>query len=129
MYVLDCRVFPCKGNSIILRLKSSFILQLRVLPSSCLPGHEDWVYSVRWQPSPADHTLCLLSASMDKTMTLWQPDPASGVWLEQVSTYAVSSLCVMHHSYILLFDLRFVLEKWAGTLLGSMEGCLDPRGT
>lgn len=56
----------------------------------CLPlGHEDWMYSVRWypyvtEPLPGHQPLSLLSASMDKTMVLWQPDPSSGVWLEQV---------------------------------------------
>ena len=30
--------------------------------------------------------LRLLSASMDKTMILWQPDADTGVWLEQVRT-------------------------------------------
>ena len=53
-------------------------------------GHEDWVYSARWHPFVMDPSgkgrqpLCLLSTSMDKTMVLWQPDSASGVWLEQV---------------------------------------------
>ncbi|KAG2465223.1 ELP2 protein, partial [Polypterus senegalus] len=28
--------------------------------------------------------MCLLSASMDKTMILWAPDEESGVWLEQI---------------------------------------------
>lgn len=28
--------------------------------------------------------MCLLSASMDKTMLLWAPDPETGVWIEQV---------------------------------------------
>lgn len=54
-----------------------------------LYGHDDWVYSCQWCPlheTPSGHTqpLCLLSASMDKTMILWKPD-TSGVWLEQVS--------------------------------------------
>ena len=31
------------------------------------------------------HPLRLLSASMDKTMILWQPDTNSSVWVEQVS--------------------------------------------
>ena len=60
----------------------------------CL-GHDDWVYGVCWWPrnschgtdqsdrSSADH-LQLLSCSMDKTIILWQPDPSSGVWLEEV---------------------------------------------
>ena len=28
--------------------------------------------------------LCLLSASMDKTLIIWGPDPDTGVWVEQV---------------------------------------------
>ena len=51
-------------------------------------GHEDWVYSVQWEPLQMEPTitqpLCLLSASMDKTMLLWKPDPSSGVWVEHV---------------------------------------------
>ena len=62
-----------------------------------LIGHEDWIYSIQWQPAevvtPATGStsppvcrqpMCLLSASMDKMMLLWRPDPASGVWVEQV---------------------------------------------
>ena len=76
-----------------------------------LIGHEDWVHTVAWQPTPlpmllgsmmsghvhnendigeprpavSEHTarrpspLCLLSASMDRTMCLWRPDAATGV--------------------------------------------------
>lgn len=45
-----------------------------------LIGHEDWVHSVSWQPQPAGSCgrACLLSASMDRTMAVWRPDPASG---------------------------------------------------
>lgn len=35
--------------------------------------------------SPVGGSVALLSASMDKTMILWGPEEASGVWLEQVS--------------------------------------------
>ena len=49
-------------------------------------GHEDWVHSVAWQPprsrgpagGPAEQPLCVLSASMDRTMMMWRPDPAQG---------------------------------------------------
>ena len=52
-----------------------------------LIGHEDWVHSVAWQPGTApsqqpgtalSQRPCLLSASMDRTMALWRPDPATG---------------------------------------------------
>ena len=49
-------------------------------------GHEDWVHSVAWQPpltrsdgSAVEQPLCVLSASMDRTMMLWRPDPGVGV--------------------------------------------------
>lgn len=50
-----------------------------------LVGHEDWVHSVAWQPpgvsrdGAAKQPLCVLSASMDRTMMLWRPDAATGV--------------------------------------------------
>ncbi|TSK31449.1 Elongator complex protein 2 [Bagarius yarrelli] len=54
-----------------------------------LAGHENWVYGIHWQPSfsrgsTAEQPLSLLSASMDKTMIVWGPEEASGVWVEQV---------------------------------------------
>ncbi|KAM5158488.1 elongator complex protein 2 isoform 2-T2 [Mantella aurantiaca] len=53
-----------------------------------LAGHENSVYAVHWQPSfrkdgSIVQPMSLLSASMDKTMILWEPDEESGVWLEQ----------------------------------------------
>ncbi|OWF40684.1 Elongator complex protein 2 [Mizuhopecten yessoensis] len=56
---------------------------------SVLSGHENWIYSVRWQPpkitdSGYQQPMRLLSASMDKTMILWKPDQDTGVWVEEV---------------------------------------------
>ncbi|XP_009075425.1 PREDICTED: elongator complex protein 2-like, partial [Acanthisitta chloris] len=56
---------------------------------SVLAGHENWVYAVHWQPSISkdgsmQQPMRILSASMDKTMIIWEPDKESGVWLEQV---------------------------------------------
>jgi WD40 repeat protein len=50
---------------------------------STLLGHEDWVHSVAWAP----HSGCggqgfqLLSASMDRTMMIWEHDGDSGLWM------------------------------------------------
>lgn len=56
---------------------------------SILYGHDDWVYSVRWHPTiekqGVEHQpMALLSASMDRSMAIWRPDPETGVWLNDV---------------------------------------------
>lgn len=45
------------------------------------------MYGVAWHPpelrdNKKHQPMCLLSASMDKTMIIWKPDTASGVWLD-----------------------------------------------
>lgn len=37
--------------------------------------------------------MALLSASMDKTLIVWTPDEASGVWLEKVIKYTAMLQC------------------------------------
>ncbi|PIN23701.1 RNA polymerase II elongator complex, subunit ELP2, WD repeat superfamily [Handroanthus impetiginosus] len=65
---------------------------------SLLIGHEDWVYSVEWQPpqsSSIDGIECyqpqsILSASMDKTMMIWQPEKTTGIWMNMVTVGELS---------------------------------------
>lgn len=63
---------------------------------SLLVGHEDWVYSVEWQPpSLINGTNChqpmsILSASMDKTMMIWRPEKTTGIWLNVVTVGELS---------------------------------------
>ncbi|KAH7431518.1 hypothetical protein KP509_08G053100 [Ceratopteris richardii] len=61
---------------------------------SLLTGHDDWVYSVKWQPPSLKsgiedaeilQKLSILSASMDRTMMIWCPDPSTGLWLNEVA--------------------------------------------
>ncbi|KKK13282.1 hypothetical protein ARAM_003129 [Aspergillus rambellii] len=42
-------------------------------------GNEDWVYTTAWNPNPERQQL--LTASADNTLTIWEQDPVSGVWL------------------------------------------------
>ncbi len=44
-----------------------------------LVGHEDWIYTARWNPSA--NSLQLLTASADNSLTIWEPDPTSGIWV------------------------------------------------
>lgn len=67
----------------------------QVCLESLLVGHEDWVYSVRWQPpqetvdghknGTCGQSMCVLSASMDRTMMIWRPDSKSGIWMNVVT--------------------------------------------
>lgn len=65
---------------------------------SLLIGHEDWVYSVEWQP-PLGITVdgndwyqpqSILSASMDKTMMIWRPERTTGIWVNAVTVGELS---------------------------------------
>ncbi|KAG9132132.1 hypothetical protein Leryth_025335 [Lithospermum erythrorhizon] len=60
---------------------------------SLIIGHEDWVYSVEWQPPMTSSVegneyyqpQSILSASMDKTMMVWQPEKTTGIWINVVT--------------------------------------------
>ena len=98
-----------------------------------LIGHEDWLHSICWRPQPATAaasgrevgtravpetttgggrdlprdraSLCLLTSSMDRTMMLWQHDPASGIWMSSASVGDAGAQC-----------------------LGYFGGCFSPDG-
>jgi elongator complex protein 2 len=62
---------------------------------SLLMGHDNWVYSVRWHPRLGDtQPAVLLSASMDRTLMLWTPDPSSGVWIDAARMGETGGTCV-----------------------------------
>ncbi|KFY45278.1 hypothetical protein V494_01033 [Pseudogymnoascus sp. VKM F-4513 (FW-928)] len=44
-----------------------------------LLGHEDWIYSTAWKRR--ENTLQLLSASADNSLSIWEQDPSSSVWV------------------------------------------------
>ncbi|KAL1924698.1 uncharacterized protein VTP21DRAFT_4352 [Calcarisporiella thermophila] len=65
-----------------------------VIFEALLMGHDDWVYSIDWQKptmltdsdgnSKYHQPMVLLSASSDRSMMLWKPDPETGIWINQV---------------------------------------------
>ncbi|XP_068642219.1 elongator complex protein 2 [Aristolochia californica] len=65
---------------------------------SLLIGHEDWVYSVKWQPPIREsqeqnkwhQPQSILSASMDKTMMIWRPEKTTGIWINVVTVGELS---------------------------------------
>lgn len=56
-------------------------------------GNEDWIYTAAWNPDPERQQL--LSASADNTLTIWEQDSVSGVWM---STERMGELSVQKGS-------------------------------
>ncbi|KAI8071807.1 WD40-repeat-containing domain protein [Gongronella butleri] len=60
-----------------------------IMFEALLMGHDDWVFSVAWErprkgADGAHQPLRLISASSDKSMMIWRPDAATGVWINEV---------------------------------------------
>lgn len=60
------------------------IIEYAISLESVLYGHEDWIYTVRFEPRKLDgrQPLTLISASMDKTMVVWTYDEENAVWID-----------------------------------------------
>lgn len=85
-----------------------------VMFEALLLGHEDWIYTARWSRT-ADGKLLLLSASADNSLSIWESDPESGIWITGARLGEVSR------------------EKGATTATGSIggfwTGLWSPAGT
>jgi elongator complex protein 2 len=81
-----------------------------------LVGHEDWVTGVCWHPprgGGSSWPLALLSCSMDRSLIIWRPEGARGVWTPRVR----------------LGDLGADLGGAVGSNLLGFLGCaFDARG-
>ncbi|EGO60378.1 hypothetical protein NEUTE1DRAFT_75384 [Neurospora tetrasperma FGSC 2508] len=93
-----------------------------IMFEALLLGHEDWIYTARWCRSPtsttsdsSEGTLQLLSASADNSLSIWESDPESGIWITVARLGEVSR------------------EKGATTATGSIggfwTGMWSPSGT
>ncbi|ORY85554.1 WD40-repeat-containing domain protein, partial [Protomyces lactucae-debilis] len=68
--LLQNKVFPFASSS-----KHSWEARFEAL----LVSHEDWVFSVQLSRT-SDGTPCLLSASADSSVIVWQPDADADIW-------------------------------------------------
>ncbi|KAK3365929.1 WD40-repeat-containing domain protein [Lasiosphaeria ovina] len=93
-----------------------------IMFEALLLGHEDWIYSAKWSRAPptADDArgvgkLQLLSASADNSLSIWESDQDSGIWITGARLGEVSR------------------EKGATTATGSIggfwAGLWSPSGT
>ena len=53
-----------------------------------LLGHEDWVYSAKWNRKAGK--LSLLSASADSSLAIWEAEASSGVWVSAIRLGEIS---------------------------------------
>ncbi|KAK3906423.1 WD40-repeat-containing domain protein [Staphylotrichum tortipilum] len=85
-----------------------------IMFEALLLGHEDWIYSARWSRA-SDGKLQLLSASADNSLSVWESDAESGIWITAARLGEISR------------------EKGATTATGSIggfwTGLWSPSGT
>jgi elongator complex protein 2 len=78
-----------------------------------LLGHDDWIYTAKWHSS--ENRPQLLSASADNSLSIWEADPTSGIWITSARLGEISR------------------EKGATTATGSIggfwTGLWSPDGT
>jgi elongator complex protein 2 len=103
----------------------SYSIQLE----SVLLGHEDWIYSVCWHPPTFEgetrhQPMCLLSASMDKTMIIWKLDKSAGIWVDKVRVGDVGGNTLGFYGAVFSEDGKSILgHDYQGALhLWSMTG-------
>jgi elongator complex protein 2 len=93
-----------------------------------LMGHDDWVYSARWQPMVYDAStqlmrqpLKVISSSSDKSLMVWSPDEETGLWINDVRvgemggnvfTYYNGVFCGDQCDFILAHGYTGAFQVW-----------------
>ncbi|XP_046816930.1 probable elongator complex protein 2 [Vespa crabro] len=123
---------------------------------SVLCGHEGWIYGVHWYPVKKQdginqNSTKLLSCSLDKSMIIWEPDPATGIWCETVRVgevggnslgfytckFSPDGLNILAHSYHGSFHIwqytnsaKDWIPRFApnGHFEEVVDLCWDPKG-
>lgn len=121
---------------------------------SVLYGHEGWVYGVHWYPTQSGNkqgTLRLLSCSLDKSMIIWEPDEATGIWSEKVRVgevggnlmgfygckFSGNGLNILAHGYqgsFHIWEYSHTVKNWmprsvpSGHFAEVVDLCWEPNG-
>ncbi|KAF9419312.1 Elongator subunit elp2 [Podila epigama] len=85
-----------------------------VIFEALLLGHDDWVYTVNWQPATLVdgkyyQPMALLSASTDKSMMIWKPDETTGVWVNSTQVGEVGGNTIGFFGGVFGPDGRWIL--------------------
>ncbi|KAF9904866.1 Elongator subunit elp2 [Lobosporangium transversale] len=93
---------------------SEGLKRFSVMFEALLLGHEDWVYTINWQPAmnlngKYHQPMSLLSASTDKSMMIWKPDEATGVWVNNTQMGEVGGNTIGFYGGLFGPDGRWIL--------------------
>ncbi|KAF9278599.1 Elongator subunit elp2 [Mortierella alpina] len=103
-----------KAHIIEVTLESSTTKRFSVIFEALLLGHDDWVYTVNWQPpmllnGKYHQPMSLLSASTDKSMMIWKPDELTGVWVNNTQVGEVGGNTIGFYGGLFGPDGRWIL--------------------
>ncbi|KAF9107093.1 Elongator subunit elp2 [Mortierella sp. AM989] len=103
-----------KAHLIDVVLDSAETKRFSVIFEALLLGHEDWVYTINWQPPTLlngkyHQPMSLLSASTDKSMMIWKPDETTGVWINNTQVGEIGGNTIGFYGGLFGPDGRWIL--------------------
>ncbi|KAG0342500.1 Elongator subunit elp2 [Podila horticola] len=103
-----------KAHIIEVAMEAAETKRFSVIFEALLLGHDDWVYTVNWQPATLLNgkyyqPMALLSASTDKSMMIWKPDETTGVWVNNTQVGEVGGNTIGFYGGLFGPDGRWIL--------------------
>ncbi|KAF9582895.1 Elongator subunit elp2 [Lunasporangiospora selenospora] len=103
-----------KAHLVEVSVDSTELVRFSVMFEALLLGHDDWVYTVNWQPARMvdgkyHQPMELLSSSTDKSMMIWKPDTATGVWVNNTQVGEIGGNTIGFYGGLFGPDGRWIL--------------------
>ncbi|KAF9303405.1 Elongator subunit elp2 [Mortierella antarctica] len=103
-----------KAHIIEVAMEAAETKRFSVIFEALLLGHDDWVYTINWQPATQlngkyHQPMALLSASTDKSMMIWKPDETTGVWVNNTQVGEVGGNTIGFYGGLFGPDGRWIL--------------------